>query len=108
MRRARCACRRTTSPTPPASTTDTGPRPQPPATRAPPAARGRGLASNLLHLEQRGGPGPPAGQAGGDRDAVTALDPAELERAARGVGDQLLGRLVPAHRRRLHAPHHLA
>ena len=50
-------------------------------------------------------PGLPGRQAGGDADALALLDPAELDDARDGGGDQLLGDLVAAHRRRLHAPH---
>src|SRR3712207_7002091 len=42
------------------------------------------------------------------RSAVAALGPAELGDAARGVGDQLLGLLVPADRRGLNTPHQAA
>ena len=77
-----------------------------------PQPRGRGTDSRPRHTRwiwtRLVVPGRPLGQPGGDPDARAGLDPAELDHAPRGVGDQLLGDLVAAHRGRLHAPHQAA
>src|ERR1700722_6731602 len=65
-------------------------------------------ASDLLNLEQARRPGLAARQPGGDPNALPAFDPAQLDHAPGGIGDQLLGHLVAAHRARLHAPHDAA
>src|SRR5579871_3514172 len=53
----------------------------------------RPSASDALDLQQAGGARAAARQAGGDPDARAGLDPAELDDATGGVGDQRLGDL---------------
>jgi dienelactone hydrolase len=76
--------------------------------RCSPAATYRDGLSERLDLEQARRPRVPARQPGGDAHALPALAPAQLDHALAGVGDQRLGDLVAAHRRRGHAPHEAA
>src|SRR5919198_6138601 len=83
------------------STCDPGPA----ATRSPSPGpcnvAGMACLLELLDLEQARRPRLAARQAGGDADALAGLAPAQLDDAPRRIGDERLGDLVAAHRRRL-------
>src|SRR5271165_862522 len=66
------------------------------------------LASESLDLNEARRAGTPGREPRGDPHALSGLAPAELHHAPRRVRDQRLGRLVAAHRCRLHSPHQTA